>query len=460
VDEVRFYYNVAMSGETIAALGKGDRKGWELDGIGNWTGYTANGTAQNRTHNLGNELTKINGSAAHVQHDGAGNMTWAPKVGSEGTAHWTVTWDAWNRPATVKSGTTLTAEYRYDGEGRRIAKLRPNGSNWRRTDYYYDGEWRVVEERHAESQADKEALPALVKCQYVWDARYLDACAVRWRDGNNDGDFLDANEMLYYTHDAHFNVTALVNASGTVQERYAYEAYGRATICDGRWVTRSSSSYDNQVSFSGYRWDPETALYHVRHRTYHPTLGRWVSRDPIGERGGVNLYNFVFNDPAGTIDLTGLAVWLHLGPGNTAEKAAHFDQVKTRIDTIRTALLANAALHKDDKNWTFYFDGEKKDYFTFKTLCEREKLETKMTSAESPEGDAKEVQTTFGKHEYPYDVTFYWYHSYAELAGDPKVPEPQWIYMVPYVKKQGADRVVNRVENDTVEKGLFPHECG
>ena len=39
---------------------------------------------------------------------------------------------------------------------------------------------------------------------------------------------------------------------------------------------------------------------------YDPNIGRWISRDPIGEEGGVNLYGFVLNDPMNLIDTLGL----------------------------------------------------------------------------------------------------------------------------------------------------------
>jgi RHS repeat-associated protein len=42
------------------------------------------------------------------------------------------------------------------------------------------------------------------------------------------------------------------------------------------------------------------------YRYYNPVTGRWLSRDPIGERGGINLYGFVGNDPVGRIDKYGL----------------------------------------------------------------------------------------------------------------------------------------------------------
>ena len=43
-------------------------------------------------------------------------------------------------------------------------------------------------------------------------------------------------------------------------------------------------------------------------RYYNPTTGRWISRDPIGEEGGLNLYGFVGNDPINLIDSFGLSI--------------------------------------------------------------------------------------------------------------------------------------------------------
>jgi len=47
---------------------------------------------------------------------------------------------------------------------------------------------------------------------------------------------------------------------------------------------------------------PLPAHHYYGYRYYNPEMGRWVNRDPIGERGGVNLYGFVFNSPVNFID--------------------------------------------------------------------------------------------------------------------------------------------------------------
>ena len=55
--------------------------------------------------------------------------------------------------------------------------------------------------------------------------------------------------------------------------------------------------------------DPETELYYVRNRTYSPTIGRWVQRDPIGYSGGINLYEYVGGRAVENLDPSGLWHW-------------------------------------------------------------------------------------------------------------------------------------------------------
>jgi RHS repeat-associated protein len=62
----------------------------------------------------------------------------------------------------------------------------------------------------------------------------------------------------------------------------------------------------NPFMFSTKFYDWETGLYYYGYRYYNPSTGRWLSRDPIGERGGKNLYAFVLNRPTYYIDRFGL----------------------------------------------------------------------------------------------------------------------------------------------------------
>ena len=130
------------------------------------------------------------------------------------------------------------------------------------------------------------------------------------------------------------NVTAVVDTSGAVVERYAYDPYGQVTILNGadgadpdvdgetvfEWGPDAdgASDVDNRTLYAGYHLDAETGLYSVRNRYYHPTLGRWLSRDPVGYVDGMNLYQYVlcnpiaFGDPLGLMSATELVARLSI----------------------------------------------------------------------------------------------------------------------------------------------------
>jgi RHS repeat-associated protein len=105
----------------------------------------------------------------------------------------------------------------------------------------------------------------------------------------------------YYCFDGNGNVMALSRATdGTITARYEYAPFGETLVATG---PRSS---DNPFRFSTKFYDVETGLYYYTHRYYVPPTGRWLSRDPIEESGGIALYGFVNNCPLSRIDRLGL----------------------------------------------------------------------------------------------------------------------------------------------------------
>ncbi|WP_223277194.1 RHS repeat-associated core domain-containing protein [Pseudomonas oryziphila] len=62
----------------------------------------------------------------------------------------------------------------------------------------------------------------------------------------------------------------------------------------------------NPIRFQGQYQDPETALHYNRYRYYEPKMARYVSRDPIGMQGGMNVYSYVSNAPVMRADPLGL----------------------------------------------------------------------------------------------------------------------------------------------------------
>ena len=293
----------------------GNESAYTLDKVGNWTNYitkTSGTTDLNQTRyhdkaneiagNSGNPITETTGSAwVDPAYDADGNMTTGPTPGSETTTN-TYVYDAWNRLVKVKDNSSnVIATYDYNGLGWRVRKELGAGSsnNGDVYDYYYNFTWQVIEVDKTPSGGSSYTYK-----QYVWGRRYIDAPVCRFRDTNADGTL---DETLYYTEDANFNVTGLVNTSGSIVERYAYSPYGNVKIYDGSWGSRSSSSYDNDVLFAGYRLDTESGLYQVRHRMCNPSLGRWMQRDASGYVDGLSLYGFDRTNPVINADFSGLS---------------------------------------------------------------------------------------------------------------------------------------------------------
>src|SRR5579884_1648043 len=106
--------------------------------------------------------------------------------------------------------------------------------------------------------------------------------------------------------DALGSTIGLVNAGGAIATSYGYEPFG-ATAASG---AASSDSH----RFTGREQDP-TGLYYLRNRYYNPMLGRFLSPDPIGIAGGINLYAYTFDDPMSWVDRLGLSPGASGGSG-------------------------------------------------------------------------------------------------------------------------------------------------
>jgi RHS repeat-associated protein len=302
--------------DTVADNSTSRRQEWTLDPVGNWSGFKSSGATtqpwdldQARLHNKANEIADtvnqtpnaISGSPDWVDpaYDLAGNMTKGPQPRYE-TADANSQWykyDAWNRLTRLGQGASspgaTVATYSYDGQNRRIRKAVAGGDTY---DYYYNESWQVLEVCKA-SRTNKTYQ------QYIWGIQYIDAPVVQFRDTADDGTL---DQALYYTYDGNFNVTALIGTNGTVAERYVYDPYGKVSFLDGSWGARSASAYDNEILYCGYRFDPESGLYHVRERYYDPITGTWKTRDPSGYVDGVSLYEYCTSNPEVRIDPWGM----------------------------------------------------------------------------------------------------------------------------------------------------------
>jgi RHS repeat-associated protein len=71
-----------------------------------------------------------------------------------------------------------------------------------------------------------------------------------------------------------------------------------------------SGTLDSDVGYTGHHHHTKSGLILTWFRAYDAEAGRWLSADPIGEAGGINLYGYVGNNPLNAIDPDGLDVLL------------------------------------------------------------------------------------------------------------------------------------------------------
>jgi RHS repeat-associated protein len=288
---------------------------WGLDAVGNWGTFDQDSSGggsfdlqQARSHNKVNEITDITESAGPSWttpgYDAAGNTNDFPQPNVP-TSRYEAVYDAWNRLVKLTDPSTgdTVVEYQYDGLNRRTVKT-PYVSNVVQPPehQYYTANWQLIETRRG-SSTDAEK-------QYVWGIRYIDDLVLRDRDTTGNGTL---DERLYALQDANYNVCAVTNETGAVDERYEYDAYGAISFYSDDYTSRSSSSYDWDITYAGYRYDADTGLYLVRNRIYHPTLGRWVQRDPLGYVDGMSLYEYLAGAPLSWLDPLGLRLTIE-GP--------------------------------------------------------------------------------------------------------------------------------------------------
>lgn len=109
--------------------------------------------------------------------------------------------------------------------------------------------------------------------------------------------YVKRNGVIYVPHaDANGNILRYTDTAGNVVAAYTYDAFGRT-------ISQSSPLADVfRHRFSTKYFDLETGLYYYGYRFYSIALMRWLSRDPLHEEGGLNLYCFCINSSCSKID--------------------------------------------------------------------------------------------------------------------------------------------------------------
>jgi RHS repeat-associated protein len=248
-------------------------------------------------------------------YDGNGNLL------SDGQRNFA--YDDENQLISVWVTNAWRSDFAYDGMMRRRKRLEYSwaGGAWLQTNevhYVYDGNL-VVQERDANNLARVTYTRGGDLSGSLQGAGGIGGLLARTDNGSLIGGLTSAH--AYYHFDGNGNVTSLVNSNGPMVAKYLYDPFGNLLAKAGPLADA------NLYRFSSKEVHANSALIYYGCRFYDANLQRWIGRDPIEERGGLNLYEFADNRPSEEVDTVGLScegtiyrVYKALKRGRTAVK--------------------------------------------------------------------------------------------------------------------------------------------
>lgn len=183
----------------------------------------------------------------------------------------TFEWDAANRCVAINFATHRT-EMNYDWRSRETKRIEKENGTAVGTKQFIWNNWERSEERDANNQVTKRF----------------------YAQGEQIG-----GSAYFYSRDHLGSIRELTDGAGVVHARYDYDPYGVRV--------KLSGDLEADFGFTGHYVSSQYAdLAFAPLRVYSANLDRWISRDPIGEKGGANLYGYVANTPMTLTDPLGL----------------------------------------------------------------------------------------------------------------------------------------------------------
>ncbi len=273
---------------------------------GNWTrSYAYEEASLLEQGKVSNRLSKTilhpNGNSPVVEpysYDAHGNMTRMPHLPL-------MAWDfrdqlcASSRQA-ADSGTPETTYYVYDGSGQRVRKVTESyaaagGSPAKRQERIYLGGFEVYREWSG-LVCDLERLSL-----HVMDGKQRIALVETKTLGQSEhGDALNSPLVRYQLGNHLGSASLELDRDGALISYEEYHPYGTTAI-----QLHSSEVSRKRYRYTGMERDEETGLNYHSARYYAGWLGRWCSCDPIGIKGGLNVYEYGYDSPTLLIDPSG-----------------------------------------------------------------------------------------------------------------------------------------------------------
>lgn len=274
---------VTVNGQGTAALA-GNRFAGSVEAVPG-----TNTFALQATDASGNAVTQtyqftVGGQPITYQYDANGNLT--QKV--DGADTWTYEWNVENELTRVLLDGNEVARFTYDALGRRVQKLIGGVTHT----FVYDG-------------AD-----ILREVSGAFSSSYIHGPGIDEPLAREDG----AGVREHYHADGLGSLVRITDHAGAVVHSYRYDVWGNI----------EAGAERAGFAFTGREWEPAVGMYYYRARWYDAKGGRFVSEDPIGLGGGINLYGYVGGRPATATDPLGLFVpdWVFWKP--------YFDWSQTR----------------------------------------------------------------------------------------------------------------------------------
>jgi RHS repeat-associated protein len=269
-----------------------------------------------------------------LAYDVNGNPTnWAQQLGSFNET-WAATYDPGDRLSSAlanQGGTNLVSTlYTYDAMDSRLVEnvagvprqshfnalnqLVSSGLQPTNTTYEWDGTYRLAAVTRGTNRSEfgydwqgrlhriteKQGGLAVSERRFTWCGTQL--CAERDTNGSNVVLFFPGGEQrasgsYYYLRDHLGSVRELVDGTSAVRAEYSYSPYGNRL--------RRQGDLDTDMGYAQLFSHQASGLMFALGRVYDPRQARWLSRDPIGESGGMNLYSYANQNPLRWVDPLG-----------------------------------------------------------------------------------------------------------------------------------------------------------